>query len=57
MKREQLESLKTSLYKLRATAKESDHGTLDEAIKAVNHALALGHTLKEISRIGAKHST
>ena len=57
MKRKQLESLKTSLFKMRTRASDKDRDTIDQMLKTVDYAQQLRHTLKEISRIGAKHST
>ncbi len=57
MKRKQLESLKTSLFRMRTRASDKDRDTIDQMLKTVDYAQQLRHTLKEISRIGAKHST
>ena len=57
MKRKQLENLKSSLYSLRVRTPEKDQHLIDNMISVIDYAQQLRYTLKEISRIGAKHST
>lgn len=57
MKRKQLENLKISLYKLRARTPDKDKELIDKMVNVIVYAQQLRYTLKEIAKIGAKHST